>query len=84
MDAVSFATLVLTLRTRFPFSITSWGRTEKHNKDVGGHVNSRHLTFEAVDTVLDDPKQKAEMIAVAQRLGLKTVDESECLHLQSP
>jgi len=84
MDAVEFAAVVLTLRTRFPFSVTSWGRTEARNKAVGGHPNSRHLTFEAVDVVLDDPKQKTECIAVAQRLGLKIADESNCLHLQTP
>ena len=84
MDAIDFALTILTLRSRFAFSVTSWGRTEAHNKAVGGHANSRHLTFEAADVVLDDPTQLSDCISVAQRLGLKVANEPHCLHLQTP
>jgi len=35
-----------------PVYITSGTRCEKHNKNVGGSVNSRHLTGEAADIIV--------------------------------
>ena len=42
MDVPTFIDVVMTLRMRHMFSVTSWLRTPKRNKMVGGHPNSRH------------------------------------------
>jgi len=83
MTALEFAGHVLTLRARFSVSISSWGRTEKHNRAVKGEANSRHLSFEAVDCVLDNEKDKAAFTEMAERLGLKVVPESDHIHIQT-
>jgi len=84
MDALRFASIILTLATRYQFSVTSWGRSVERNASTGGHVNSRHLSWEAVDVVLDKDKDRESFISSAQRLSLKVVEEKECIHLQTP
>jgi len=83
-SVIDFVQAVLTLRLRFEFSVTSWGRTDKHNLVVGGKVGSRHLTWQAVDIRLDNGTDKATFRSAAERLGLKVVDEPDHLHLQTP
>jgi hypothetical protein len=84
MNALEFATIILTLAVRYRFSVTSWGRTVKHNKDVGGDKNSRHLLFCAVDCVLDSGEDEALFLADVKRLGLKFLPEGDHIHLQTP
>ena len=75
---------ILCLATRYDFSVTSWGRTAKHNADVGGKPNTRHLLFLAVDIVLDDATEIGLLTADATRMGLTVVDEADHIHIQTP
>lgn len=38
----------------FNYSVTSWGRTQKRNAQVGGSKTSQHLIWGAFDIVPDD------------------------------
>lgn len=60
---------------------TSAGRTEKHNKDVGGVPYSAHRFWLAQDLVYDGPAPPDGDI-IAQRLGLKLIREGDHDHLQ--
>jgi len=66
-------------------SVTSWGRSRKHNHDVGGVPQSAHQYFRGADVVYDD---KLLLVAnpgnvdVAARLGLKLLAEGDHDHLQ--
>lgn len=65
-------------------SITSWGRSTKHNKDVGGVPGSPHRFWRGADVVYDDPATMADPLAIeyARRLGIKIVQEGDHHHLQ--
>lgn len=83
MDHIlSFVNKVLILKIRWGFSVTSWGRTEKHNKEVGGVVGSLHLLFLGMDVVLDEQKKNVEFEKDAERLGLVALFEDDHYHLQ--
>lgn len=62
-------------------SITSWVRSPKHNAAVGGVPNSKHLTGQAVDAIVDG-NYKA-FIEDARSLGLKVIRESDHVHLEN-
>ena len=64
-------------------SITSWGRTPKRNKAVGGVDDSAHLLWTGADVVYDagmaaDPLRDR----LALRLGLKLIHEGDHDHVQ--
>ena len=63
------------LRTRFPgMSVTSWGRSAKHNRELPGAVpDSQHLEWTAVDVVWDPGTQPelGTFQAAARAVGLK-------------
>ena len=83
-NPLEFLEIVLSLRTHYMFSVSSWLRTTSHNARVGGKPTSKHLTGLAVDVVLDpDQDKKAFMAEVVARL-LVAVDEGDHLHLQVP
>jgi hypothetical protein len=84
MSVLDFTIAVLSLATRFRFSVKSWGRSEKHNHDVGGVADSLHLVWLAMDVELDQGEDKTAFIAAAQRQGLVVVDDGGYLHLQIP
>ena len=84
MSAQEFAQRILTLATRFRFSVTSWGRTPKRNENKGGHPNSRHQSWQAADVVLDDSEDLNAFEAECRRIGLIPVDESDHIHVQTP
>ena len=63
-------------------SVTSWGRTYKHNTDVGGVAYSAHRFWLACDFVYDEPGHEPERIALARRLGLKLLPEGDHHHAQ--
>jgi hypothetical protein len=71
---------------RFPFSVTSWGRTAQRNArpEIAGKPNSRHLLWLAVDVVLDDPAKEADFMTEARRLGLGCLNERDHIHVQVP
>jgi hypothetical protein len=64
-------------------SVTSWIRSKKHNKDVGGVDNSLHQIALAVDTIHDTLEDKARAIKLGRRIDLLVIDEGDHLHIQS-
>jgi uncharacterized protein YcbK (DUF882 family) len=72
------------LAVLYPLSVTSWLRSRKHNGQVGGVADSRHLLGLAVDVVLDDTNQVAEFHSQAATLGLQVIIEGDHLHVQEP
>lgn len=79
---LEFVNRVLILKIRWGFSVTSWGRTDKHNKDVGGVDGSNHLFWLGMDVVLDEMKKNIEFEKDADRLGLQAIFEGDHYHLQ--
>jgi len=68
-------------------SITSWGRTVKHNAKVGGVVDSAHLLWIAADVVYDangapPPGVLPIRESLAHRLGLTLIHEGDHDHVQ--
>ena len=62
-------------------SITSWGRSTKHNKDVGGVPGSAHRFWRGADVVYD-LKPDITRLEYARRLGLKILPEGDHDNLQ--
>ena len=62
-------------------SVTSWIRTPKRNKRVGGVPHSKHLSGLAVDLVPDSRDWKPIIHAFRIR-GLKVLVENDHLHVQ--
>lgn len=79
-----FTERVLTLRLKWPFSITSWIRTVRHNTQVGGVVNSYHIIGEGIDIVFDIPKQTKNVVFEkdCELVGLRAIFETDHYHLQ--
>lgn len=83
MDSIfDFMCKILSLRVEFPFSVTSWIRTEKRNNVVGGKGDSFHLAGLGIDIVLDNPGDNRRLIARAKRYNLDAVDEGDHVHLE--
>ena len=79
---LAFQAKITSLTEQFPKSIiTSWCRTEKHNKTVGGVKDSKHLDCMAVDFVVPGNQMKS-FINTAKSIGLKVRIESDHLHLE--
>lgn len=53
-----------------PFKITSAFRCEKHNDNVGGEEDSRHLIGEAVDIRARSQEVRGRIIKACQEVGL--------------
>lgn len=64
-------------------SVSSWGRTEKHNKAVGGVPGSLHRVWLAVDVVYDLPVLTVRAEQVAASLGIRLIREGDHDHLQA-
>ena len=82
MTLFNFVANLFLLHGLFPFSVTSWIRSAKRNKEVGGLATSYHLLGLAVDVVLDNPADKARFIKEAKRLGFDAIDEGDHVHLE--
>lgn len=82
MDAAKFAATIITLKTRFRFSVTSWFRTDSRNSAVGGQPNSTHLYGLGIDVILDDLSDLVDFRTAAARFDLSVLDERDHLHLQ--
>lgn len=82
----AFAETMLRLRLQFKFSCSSWGRTPAHNKAVGGVPNSHHLTWTAMDCVLDDPiHDSVKFVEAAHAAGLQAdCSDKDHIHLEVP
>jgi len=63
-------------------SVSSWGRTRKHNAAVGGHPRSYHLVWLGADVIYDEKLDIDYRARMAARFGLKIVEESDHDHLQ--
>lgn len=66
----------------FDASVTSYGRTQKRNADVGGVAQSPHRYWVAADVVYDVPPTDASVSIHAHRLGLKVIRADDHDHLQ--
>jgi uncharacterized surface protein with fasciclin (FAS1) repeats len=83
LQALTFATNVLAIAKRYAMSVTSWGRTEAHNKAVGGVADSQHLKWLAVDVVLDAGVNHTEFVNAVEESGLMPIDEGTHVHIQA-
>jgi hypothetical protein len=69
-------------------SVTSWGRTNSRNAQVGGTSRSWHRLergMMAVDVVLDlqqHPGQRRDLVSHARLLGFDAIDEGDHIHLE--
>jgi len=81
-DMLEFVFIILHVAVTYKFSVTSWIRTPKRNKHVGGHPHSKHLLGLAVDIVPDDPDDKAIIMLTFRKLGLMVLDEGDHIHVQ--
>ena len=81
-NPLEFLEIILSLRSHFSFSVTSWLRTPTRNTAVGGHPNSKHLTGLAVDVVLDPGQDKEAFKAEVVARMLTAVDEGDHIHIQ--
>ena len=75
-----FVDKVQCLLTQHPGSVTSWIRSVKRNRAVGGSPNSKHLVGMAVDVVLDDPSE--DIAQTCNRLHLRCLDEGDHVHVE--
>lgn len=83
MRPSDFAERVVAYCTATHSSVTSWGRTDRHNADVGGVSGSLHRAFLAVDVVYDRPLPLESRTRYASALGLDLVAEGDHDHLQA-
>jgi len=63
-------------------SVSSWGRTPKHNKDVGGVEGSIHMLWMGCDIILDEMKKNLEFEKDCSILDLVAIFETDHYHLQ--
>jgi len=84
MNPSEFSIAVITLSTKWNFSITSWGRTRFHNKKVGGVDQSYHLLWLGMDIVFDGETQIKDLNFErdCNKLGLVALWEKDHYHLQ--
>lgn len=80
---VVFLISIMKLRDQFAFSTSSWIRSPKHNKQVGGHKYSKHKDALAVDVILDDPMNDTKpFIRAVELLGYNYKNEGDHIHVQ--
>ncbi len=84
MSYGEFCEAIQALRTRFHFSVWSWGRSARHNEDVGGVADSMHLYGLAVDGGLDPGEDHEAFKVAALRLGLAVIPMNAGYHVQVP
>lgn len=82
MTITDFCWIIYLLCRVYGLSVTSWGRTEKRNAEVGGVPNSWHLRFLGVDVVPDDPIVFEPLQHLADQLGLELIAEGDHWHIE--
>jgi len=83
MGLSEFMYLVAAICFRWKCSVTSWIRTEEHNKTIGGHPESLHRWGLAVDIVADDQNDLQWILADIREAKLHYKVESDHIHVQS-
>ncbi len=82
MSFQDFTATVMALAVEFKFSVTSWGRSVLRNKIKSGADDSLHLSWLAVDVVMDNIAENKLLVKKARRLGLIAIDNKTYVHLQ--
>jgi hypothetical protein len=77
-----FAERLALVALTVPCSVTSWGRSAKHNAQVDGHPDSWHRLWLSADVVLDNPADGPSFDRQCARLGLRVLDEGDHRHVQ--
>jgi hypothetical protein len=81
-EQLDFACNALFIARLASASITSWYRTESHNKAVGGDAESQHRDGLAVDFVPDNPKASTRVLTLAKLFGYTAIVETDHIHVQ--
>jgi len=82
MGPSDFIDVVILVCSKHRGSVASWGRTPKHNKDVGGVEGSIHMLWLGCDVVLDEMKKNLEFEKDCRVVGLVAIFEGDHYHLQ--
>lgn len=82
MSPIEFIWKVLLLCYKWDGSVTSWIRTQKHNHQVGGVINSLHMVGLGCDVVFDWQGGDLEIQQDCKNFGLKALWEGDHWHLQ--
>lgn len=82
MNLSGFMQNIFALLYKHHASVSSWGRTAKHNKYVGGHPDSYHMLWCGCDVVLDDNTPNPAFVADAKLMGINAIWEGDHYHLQ--
>ena len=83
MTPAEFASACLAYCAATGGSVTSWGRTRKHNDAVDGVKDRAHLLWTACDVVYDDALPVDLRDKLAARLGLMLIHEGDHDHVQA-
>lgn len=76
-----FLNKILVVSYKNNCSVSSWIRTDKRNRLVGGSPTSQHLIGLAVDLVPDDWNDEKQIVDDCIRLGLVPVVERSKNHI---
>lgn len=82
MNCIDFIQRVILLCYKHKGSISSWGRTPKHNSDVGGVKNSWHQLWLGCDVILDEMIRNQVFENDAKVLEINAIMEGTHYHLQ--
>lgn len=82
IGAFDFIERVILVCSKHLGSVSSWGRTPKHNKDVGGVDGSIHMLWLGCDVVLDVMAKDPEFEKDCSLVGLVPIFEGDHYHLQ--
>lgn len=90
MTPTEFHDRIRPILLRYRASVTSGLRSHARNKEKGGHLQSKHLSDQAVDVVLDDWQQEKDFITDLQTeagVWAEREDhhtENDHIHIQVP
>lgn len=82
MTVAEFATALQQYCLMTGGSVTSYGRTAKRNREVGGVEYSAHRFWRGADVVYDSPIDEGVAKVTASRLDLLVIREDDHDHLQ--